>query len=167
MFKTHIAALLVLASTSCWSAPPTRESVLALLEVTRAESMLDQAYANMDQMIRQSMAREAAGRRLTEEQQRLVDAMPAKVGALMREEMSWAKLQAIYVGIYQDTFDQEEIDALITFYRSPVGQSFVSKMPAVMNRSMSVMQVQMQSLIPKLKQAIDDMVREAKLPPRT
>jgi hypothetical protein len=163
----HIAALLFLASTACWSAPPTRESVLTLMEVIKAESMMDQAYSSVDQMFKQAMAQETAGRKLTEEQQRLVDAMPAKITALMREEMSWTKMEPIYVGIYQETFTQEEIDGLIGFYRSPVGQSFVAKMPVVMHRSMSIMQVQMQSLIPKLKQAMEELVREAKLPPRT
>jgi uncharacterized protein len=159
--------LLALSSTVCWSAAATRESILMLLEVTKAESMIDQAYASVEQLIKQSLAQESAGRTVTDEQRRLLDLMPAKIGALMRDEMSWTKMQPIYVGIYQETFTQEEIDGLIAFYRSAVGQSFVSKMPAVMNRSMAVMQVQMQTLMPKLKRAMEDLVREAKLPPRS
>jgi hypothetical protein len=37
-------------------------------------------------------------------------------------------------------FSQEEIDGLIAFYRTPVGQSLVSKQPELMKRTMTIMQ---------------------------
>lgn len=60
------------------------------------------------------------------------------------------------------------MDGLIDFCRSPIGQSFVSKLPLVMRRSMQVMQTEMQTGVPKLKQAVDQVLQEdAKLPPKT
>ena len=76
-------------------------------------------------------------------------------------------MRPIYLGIYRETFDQAEIDGLIAFYRSPIGQSFVRKMPAVVQRSMAVTQTQMQVVMPKLHDAMNQVLREARLPPRT
>ena len=41
---------------------------------------------------------------------------------------------------YREMFSQEEIDGLIAFYRTPVGQSLVSKQPELMKRTMTIMQ---------------------------
>ncbi len=161
------AAALILCSTAAKAAPPTAQSVQTLLEVTQAESMLDQAYASVEQMIRQGMSQQLAGQTLTDEQRRTIELAPAKLAQLMKTELNWATLRPIYIAIYQESFEQAEIDGLIAFYRSPVGQSFVSKMPAVMNRTMGVMQTQLQSLMPKIGQAMEEVMREAKIPPKT
>lgn len=40
-------------------------------------------------------------------------------------------MEPIQIPIYRETFEQAEIDGLIAFYGSPVGQAFVNKMPTV------------------------------------
>ena len=167
MLRICMFSILLAVCTLSTAAPPTDASVRTLLEVTKTQSMLDQAYASMEQFIKQGMTQEMAGRSLNDEQRRAMEIAPAKIAQVMRKEMSWELMRPIYTAIYQETFDQAEIDGLIAFYRSPVGQSFVSKMPAVMHRSMSVMQVQMQAIAPKLKEAMDQVIRDAKLPPKT
>jgi uncharacterized protein len=167
MRTLFLSIILSGACAASLAAPPTVESVSALLEVTRAESMMDQAYASIEQVTRQSMAQQTAGRSLTDEQRRAMELAPARIADVMKKELSWSTLKPIYIAIYQEAFDQTEIDGLIAFYKGPIGQSFVSKMPIVMNRSMQIMQTQMQTLMPKLKQAIDQVLQDAKLPPKT
>ena len=162
-----LSLTLSVASAASFAAQPTIESVKVLLEVTKAEAMIDQAYATAEHFARQGVAQQTAGRKLTDEQQRAIELAPAKIAEVMKKELSWSTLQPIYIAIYQETFEQAEIDGLIEFYKSPVGKSFVSKMPQVMNRSMQTMQVQMQTLMPKIKEAMDQAMREAKLPPKT
>ncbi len=150
--KTPVAALiLALAALSASANQPTAESVKTLLEVTKTEAMIDQAYASVEQFTRQGIAQEIAGKKLTDEQRRVIERAPSKVAEVVRSELSWEKMQPIYIAIYQEAFTQAEIDGLIEFYRGPVGQSFISKMPIVINRSMQIMQTQMQSIMPKLK----------------
>lgn len=167
MRKFLVMAALAAAPAWCAAAPASAESVDLLLEVTRTRALLDQAYLSVEQTIRQRMEQAAAGRSLSEEQRRLLDTASARLADLMRSELSWDKLKPIYAAVYQETFDQDEIDGLIAFYRTPVGRSFVEKMPAVMQRSMAVMQVQMREMLPKIRQAMEEVLREAKLPPKT
>jgi hypothetical protein len=71
-------------------------------------------------------------------------------------------MKPIYVEIYRDSFDQTEIDGLIAFCRTPVGQSFIEKMPVVMQKSLVAKQTLMAPLMAKMRAAMDKAVAEAK-----
>jgi uncharacterized protein len=156
-----VSALLV--STSAHAGPASEESIDALLVATKAESLVDGMYANVEQFMRQATAAATQGKPVSEEQQRVLDAIPAKFSKVMREEMSWANMRPLYVQIYQESFSQEEIDALIAFYQSPAGQAFVAKMPVVMQKSMNIMQSRIGPLMEKMQAAMQEAVAEAKL----
>jgi hypothetical protein len=161
MRRLLILAAFVLAGAA-QAEPPSRESVERLLDISRTESMIDSMYGNIEQAMRQGMQQSVQGKPLSAEQQRFLDAVPGKFVAIIREELAWAKMKALYVQVYLDSFEQEEIDGLIAFYASPAGQAFIRKMPAVMQRTMSLMQSMMQSITPKMKAAIDDALAEAR-----
>jgi len=157
-----IAAALFIAVDAS-AAPPSQESVEALLAVTKTQTMMDSVYGNVEQMMRQGVQQAAHGETLSAEQQRVLDAVPARFVAVLREEFNWEKMKPMYVQIYRDSFDQEEIDGLVAFYRSPAGQALVNKMPGVMQKSMAMAQSQMQALIPRMKAAIDSAITDAKI----
>ncbi len=149
--------------TAAHAAPPTDESIHALLAVTQSDKMMDAMHANMERMIRQGMQQASAGRTLTPEQTRVLELAPARLANVMREEVNWAKMQPMIVQLYREHFDQAEVDGLIAFYKSPTGQAFVTKMPVVMRRSMEMTQAQMQAFMPKLQAAMNEVMKEAKL----
>jgi hypothetical protein len=163
--KTCAAALLgaTMAMGTVHAAPPSDASIATLLEITQSSKMLDTMYASMEQSIRQGMQAAMAGKTLTAEQNRVMELAPARLAALMREEMKWATLEPMVVQIYRETFDQAEVDGLIAFYQSPTGQAFVAKTPLVMQRSMAATQAQVHAFVPKLQAAMRDVMKEAKL----
>ena len=77
--------------------------------------------------------------------------------------MTWAKLEPTVIQIYRETYTQAEIDGLIAFYKSPVGQASVAKTPQVMRRSLEASQKQMQAFLPRLQEAMKQVIEEAKL----
>jgi hypothetical protein len=81
----------------------------------------------------------------------------------MKQELSWQKLKPLYVQIYRESFEQEEVDGLVAFYASPAGKAMLDKMPTVMQKSMAITQPLMQSLIPKMKSAMEEAMSEARL----
>ncbi len=149
------------------AAPASTESIETLLKVTKTESTFDTMYANMEQFMRQSMQQATLGKTLTPEQQQVIDTVPTKFVAVMRAELTWDKLKPQFVQLYRETFDQEEIDGLVAFYRSTAGQAFTNKMPVVMQKSMAISQSQMQTIIPKMKAAMEQAMAEAKLTQNT
>ena len=153
----------IFATTTVFAATPTDQSIDTLLEVTKAESMIDSTMANMEQMVRQGMVQATAGKTLTEEQTRMIRIAPGRIVLVMRQQMSWASMKPMYIQLYKESFDQSEIDGLIEFYRSPLGQSFITKMPIVMQKSMTLMQTQMQQFLPKLQESMKQALEEAKV----
>jgi hypothetical protein len=152
------------ASLSAHAIPASQESVEKLLAVTKVESTLETMYSGIEQVMRQSMKQAAQGKPLSPEQQRVFDTVPARFVAVMREEMNWQKMKPLYVQLYRETFEQEEVDGLLVFYASPAGRAFVNKMPIVMQKSMALSQSLMQSVIPKMTAAMKDAMTEAKIP---
>lgn len=161
MKTTVILAAAALASSLAFAAPPTDASVARLLEVSKAESTLDSAFANLDQHLRQSARMATAGRALSTEQQGIVERALAKLAAVVREEMGWSTMRPEMIAIYRESFDQEEIDGLIAFYESPAGKAFVAKMPTVLQKSMVMSQSMMQRLLPRIQQVMTDAMQEA------
>jgi hypothetical protein len=163
MKRILLALALLLQVGLSQAAPPSAESIERLLSVTRTESLIESMYGNMEEVMRQSMKQAAGNKPLTAEQQRVFDVLPARFTALVRQEMSWPKMKPQYVQIYQESFSQEEIDGLIAFYESPAGQAAIAKMPLVMQKSMNLVQQQMQTLMPLMQKMIDDAKKEAKI----
>jgi uncharacterized protein len=157
------AGSLALASSMAWAEPASEASVETLLAITKSEAMVDAVYAQVEGMMKQGMQQTVGDKPLTEEQQRVLDTLPARFAAVLRQEFSWALLKPQYVQLYRDSFDQEEVDGLIAFYRSRAGQAFVTKMPLLMQKSIALSQQQMKILLPKIKAAMDEALAEAKI----
>ena len=156
-----LVLLFALVASNVVAAPASTASVEKLFVLMKTESLVNGMQGNMEQMMRQGMKQAVQGKELSAEQQRVLDAVPAKFTALMREELDWAKLKPQYMQIYLDTFDQSEIDGLLAFYASPAGQAFVDKMPIVIQRSIALSQSMMQSLMPKMMATIREATAEA------
>src|SRR5713226_1435804 len=117
MRKLIVTAIVAFVTAQANAAPASPDSVETLLTVIKTEAMLDSMYASMEQIMRQSMQQAAGGKPMTPEQQRILDAVPGKFVAVMKSELTWDKLKPQYVQLYLETFDQEEIDGLLAFYR--------------------------------------------------
>lgn len=160
----RILALAAFLALNAHAAPASQESVENLMAATKVETMMDSMYSSVEQMVRQGIKQAVQGKSLNPEQQRILDGVPAKFAAVMRDEMSWQKMKPLYVQLYRDTFDQEDVDGMLAFYATPAGQALVNKMPVVMQKSMALSQSLMQSLIPKMTAAMKDAMTEAKIP---
>ena len=78
----------------------------------------------------------------------------------IRAEFTWTSLKPLFIPIYQETFDQQEVDDLIAFYQTPSGQAFVNKTPLIAQRSSLLMQQQEQILMPKIEVAVQQLSKE-------
>jgi len=148
-------------SCAAHAAPATDADVDALLAVTRMERMMDQMYNALGPAMQQMMAAMSRDKKLTPEQQRVLDAMPARMIAVMREEMSWEKMRPTYVQIYKEVFTHEEIDGMVAFYKTPAGAATIDKMPLVMQRSMQLTQARMAPMMVKIEAAMRQAVADA------
>lgn len=57
------------------------------------------------------------------------------------DKIDYAELNELVIPIYAQNFTNEELDGIIAFYRTPIGQSVIEKMPAVIQESLSAGQI--------------------------
>jgi hypothetical protein len=159
-----LALTLALGSTLAGAQPASEASVNELLAVTQASRMMDVMVANVESAMRAGLQQAAGGRPLTDEQRRVLDALPARMAQVMREEMGWDVLRPGMVQIYRETLSQDEVDGLIAFHKTPAGQAMINKMPLIMQRSMALTQSRMATFGPRMQSAIEQALRDAGIP---
>jgi len=162
----YLPAILIAAalafSTPTQAAPPSDESINQLLELSKAGKLMDSVWAQMDGLIKSSEQQVTKGKPLNADEQAIMDKQQAKMIAIMKDELSWDKLKDGFVRVYRETFSQEEIDGIIAFYKSPAGQAFIDKQPALMKNTMALMQQRMGPVMQKIQQMTEETAKELK-----
>lgn len=134
------------------AAPPSSASIDELLAVTKAESLLRSVAASSNAMMRQGIMESLKDVKISARDQATLDAMNAKFVRIMTDELAWEKMRPMYVQLYQETFTEEEIDGLLTFYKSPTGQALIEKMPLVTRNVMSMTQARLLPMMQKFRE---------------
>ncbi|MFZ6770127.1 DUF2059 domain-containing protein [Undibacterium sp. Di26W] len=156
--KLLLTSLLVFGSAHAET--PTEASVKELLIATNTQQMLSAVEAQVDGLMKGMMQKVTKDKPLSEEHQKALDKFREKVIAIRKQEMSWDKLEPIFIEIYSKSLSQEDVDGITAFYKSPAGKSYVSKMPAMMQQSMASMQKLMTPMMEKMMQAGKEMQEE-------
>ena len=155
---------LALACSAAFAADtkPTEASIKELLALSDAPKLIDGVIGQIDQMMSGMVAQATQGQQLSEKQQAALASFQSKYAILMREELSWAKMEPTYIRIYQNALNQEEIDGMIAFYKTPAGQAVIKKMPALMQQIMAEMPAMMGPLMQKLQPIAQEFEAELK-----
>ena len=156
-------AFALLGALAAHAEPASEAAVQELLKISRAESMMTAASANLEQQMRDTMGSMLAQEKLSPAQRDAVTrVVPARVAELISKAMDWPAVEKDMVQVYRDNFTEEEVAGQIAFYRSSVGQSVLDKMPAVMQQSTALAMRRMQSVLPQMKSVIEKALAEAK-----
>lgn len=155
-FRTACLAVACFAAASLAQAAASTTSVEKLLVVMKVEKQLDTMYSQTLPAMQNGM-RQALGKELNNpDAEKAMQTISPKVNAVIRDELSWAKLKPEFVSVYADTFSQAEIDAMIQFYSSPTGAGLVDKMPLVAQKSAMMMQKRIVPLMQRVMQIVKD-----------
>jgi hypothetical protein len=159
--------ILVLLAITCLTARaadtlPTEASIQELLAVTNVHKLLDQMLPQMDAMMQRSTAEALRGQTISPEAQKMIDQSRANATAIMKEELSWSKLEPLYIRVYQKSLTQEEVTGMIALYKTPAGQAMINKMPIVMQNTMAEMQTMMAPIMQRIQQSQQQLVAQIK-----
>ena len=155
-----LSLLAVLAAPVGRAAPPTALSVDLLLAAAKTEKTLESMTASLDKQIRAGVEKAISGQALTAQDRRLLDALRAKMTTAIADQLSWPKVRALYAQVYADTFTQEEVDGLIAFYSSPVGQSYAEKQTELTQNIGVAMQGRVGPVVRELRAAVNDTLEQ-------
>ena len=158
--KTIPVYLIISIALVCCAAPARADEATKsakaeeLIELTQTGQMMKM----MEPMMKGMMAQ--ANKDIPSEQRAKVGEMQEKILSMMAVRMNKAK--PALAKVYIDTYTEEELDAILTFYKSPAGKSLIQKMPEVMQRSMPVMMQMMSDLQPEIMKMMEGLKEKSK-----
>jgi hypothetical protein len=161
MFTRAFILLIVTGSLALAAGnPPSEASVKQLLEVTQVHKLLDSTMSQMDSFMKNAMQQATQGQPVSPQIQKHIDKETSEMMKVMKEELSWEKLEPMYVRVYQQSFNQDEVNGLVALYKTSSGQVLINKMPVVMQNTFTEMQKMMGPLMQRIQRTQQEIVAE-------
>ena len=114
--------------------------------------MVDTMNSQMQSMLKNSMQAATQGQKVTPKVQKEIDDIQQEMASETKEVLSWSKLESMYIRVYQKSFTAQEIDGLIAFYKTPTGQALLTKMPIVLQNTMTEVQQMILPMVQRMQQ---------------
>lgn len=158
----HATLIFLMASSAVFAAPASEDSIRQLLAVTKTRGTVEGMQTQLRETMHKTVQQAMRGKIPNIEQQEAIDNMENKLVALLNREFAWEILEPSYIRRYQEFFSEEEVAGMLSFYRTPVGQAVVNKMPALMQQLMLEMQEMRQRLGPEVRRIQQEFISELK-----
>lgn len=113
------------------------------------DAMADSMYSQLNMMLK-NMVKEMD---VQPSEQAILNDYSHQMVAMVKDELSWDKMEPLIVDVYSRNFSEQEIDDMLAFYKTETGQSMLKKMPIVMQESMLASQHVIQNLLSKVQAA--------------
>jgi hypothetical protein len=150
------------------AAPASAASVEKLVALNGAQKALEQAVGGIEAQVRQqivnNLMQQNGGAPLTPQQQTAVNKMVPGLGAVLRQEMSWARLKVPYIELYQAQLNQAEVDRLIELYEDPAYVALMQKMQVVNGQSARLVQQQLPGILQRVQPVIENAMKDVLKP---
>jgi len=159
MSKLILFATLALLSINVFGQQQSHtDAAKQLLDLMNADQSIEQAYGQMYSQL-SGMAEQLG---ITEDQRPMFESYLERMVVVMKEELSWERMEPFVIDAYVSVYSEEELKELSEFYASPIGQKFVAKMPELMQATMEMSQKMMGELIPRITEIQQELVAEAR-----
>ncbi|HWV08870.1 DUF2059 domain-containing protein [Pseudomonas sp. GD03944] len=126
------------------------------LQLARADKLAVPVYAQVQQMFAQRFAESGA----PQNKQAVLESYQAKANTALDQAVGWDKIKPDMVKLYTSNFTEAELQELITFYKSPLGQKVLQKMPTLTAESAQLTQTKLEAAVPQVNKLLADMTAE-------
>ena len=140
------------------------QAAIKLLEVTQSQSLTDGMVNEMKQLLSDIPVADD----LTIEQQRLFEAFQIRMYLLIDTRLSWDTLKSEYANIYTESYTEEELNQLISFYESPLGKKLLANsatinaaLADIPQHNLNILMSEMQTAAQTVTQEINQLKQKA------
>jgi uncharacterized protein len=141
--------------------------VRELFQLTSMQNRVDQIRISALAQARSFAAQQFASTGVSAQQDNQgVAAFYEQLNALVAGNYNWTKLEPAYEEIYANLYTEEELDGILAFYKSPVGQAFLSKSPEATRQILQLSKQQFDALTPQIQKLTQDYVAHLKVQPK-
>lgn len=145
-----------LTANFAFAAQASDQQVQQLLKVMNIDQLLQetmqQIRPQLDQQAYQIIKMSVNKEQLTPQEQIVANELADKMYAQSQKTVSWEQIKPLYLKIYKEVFNAEEVQAQIDFYSSAVGQSILKKSPQIAQETMKMMNTQLSNTLQNTEQ---------------
>jgi hypothetical protein len=153
-----IVALSVLSPAAYGDETSQKAIVEDLLKTMKVDQITKPVFDQVRSMMEQKFAQMGA----PEDMRPILKKYTDKLVDTMEQSLSWQNIKEDMINVYVHLFTEDELKGMLAFYKSPVGQSVIDKMPATLQLSMAAMQKHMPEVQEKVKKLDDELAEEVK-----
>jgi uncharacterized protein len=128
-----------------------QQKIQRIIEITSPDSVVTEVVNQVDGMMKQIRPNPTPQQKAR--QQTALD----KIAKISKERM--LKIRPELVKAYAETFTDEEIDGMLTFYETPAGRASITKIPAINSRMAGLIQSEMNALGPEINKIAEDALK--------
>jgi len=151
------ALLLTLISTQAMAdAASHAAAAKQLLKLVNADQIAGPWYGQVKQMFDQRFVETQA----PASKKAVLESYQAKADATLNKAVGWDKLEPEMVKLYTKGFSEAELNELIGFYKSALGQKVLKQMPELFAESMKLTQAKLEPVAPQINQLLEQMTKE-------
>jgi hypothetical protein len=136
--------------------PDARQAADELVTLTNVEGMLAGVRAQTSRMI----AARLDALNLSAPQRDAANRLEKNIQSLLADKLSFSKMKESYVNAYTAVFTPDELNGLVEFYKTPLGQSYLKKLPDLTTRLMAISQSRVAQLEPEIRRMTDEFAAE-------
>lgn len=159
ILRNTLIVLLVSATTAI-AAPASENSIKELLAVTQAQNLLDSMRTQTETQIDNAIQQKLGGKTPSTRQQQAIINMKKRMLALIQGELTWEKMEQMIIRLYKESFTEEEVLGMLSFYKTPAGQAVIRKMPLITQNTMLEFQQMISRLSPQMQKIQQDFLVE-------
>ncbi|MFA5393556.1 MAG: DUF2059 domain-containing protein [Candidatus Ratteibacteria bacterium] len=138
----------ILLCSLCQNAKGDERQALAeeLLNVKQMQKTMEGNLATIKQTIISQIKAKSKGQDVPASAFAIMDT----VFGLISDEMGWSKMKDEYISVYANAYTEEELKALIVFYKSPDGQAVSGKESEIFGKVVELNLNRMVQIMPKI-----------------
>lgn len=159
ILRSSMIALLFCSATAI-AAPASESSIKQLLAVTQAQKLVDGMRVQFDSLMNNAVQQALQGKTPTAKQQQAIANMKNRMVTLIQGELAWEKLEPMYLRLYSESFSEEEVAGMLSFYKTPAGQAIIYKMPTLMQKTMLEVQKMISGATPQMQKIQEQFIVE-------
>ncbi|HUD22867.1 MAG TPA: DUF2059 domain-containing protein [Acidobacteriaceae bacterium] len=126
-----------------------------MVELLHTERMVQQNTATILKQISDAAEQEIGANPTPQNKMHLAE-FEKKASQLIDAQVGWKALQPALIDLYAQTFTEQELDAIIAFYKTPAGIALLDKMPAINDQIEQLAKSKLTILQPQIRQALED-----------
>ena len=140
-----------LFSVTAYAETPSSASIEQLIDITDSKQQYEQELQYSEQSYNDMMQQliDSQKNYLAKKDQEKFKTLQKEMLALMMKESQWEHIKPTMIQIFQEVYTQEEVNSMIEYYKTPIGQSILKKMPLVTEKNNAFLQQQMEKFMPQ------------------